>query len=58
MAILHISVVTVNRTDTATFCYHRASSSPRWFRPKMAWFLCVLIFSFYALNSLPFYVSH
>jgi len=40
------SVLTVNQTDTETgmFCYLRASSSPRCFRPKTARFLCVLIF--------------
>jgi len=52
------SVVTVNRTDTATFCYHRASSSLRCFWLKTAWFLCVLIFSYYTLNSLFLYISH
>ena len=35
------SVATVNWTETAVFCYLRASSSPRCFRLKMAWCLCV-----------------
>jgi len=45
------SVVIVNRinTETATFCYLRASSSPRCFRPKTARFLCVFSFFYCTL---------
>ena len=39
-----LSVVMVNRTETAVFCYFRASS-PQCFRPKTALCLCVYIFS-------------
>ena len=43
--LYYISVVMVNRTETAVFCYLQASSSPRCFRPKTARCLCVFIFS-------------
>jgi len=37
----------VNQTETkiVLFCYQRASSSPRYFRPKMAQCLRIFIFS-------------
>jgi len=40
-----ISVVTVNRTETAVFYYLRASSSPRCLRPKTAQFFIFYFFS-------------
>jgi len=41
---VNVSVVTVNRTKTAVFCYLKASSSTRRFKPKMAQCLRVFIF--------------
>ena len=54
------SVVTVNRTDTETavFCYPRASSSPLCFRPKTAQCLCIFIFFIAYTTSAIFTFLH
>ena len=47
------SVVSVNQTETETavFCYLQESSMPRCFRPKMAQFLWIFIFSVYIIST-------